>query len=130
VHGSSLRGIPQSPTNCRNSGQDLFGVLSQNFSATATAVSPKRLALATMRRYPHEAQGKANQREAEMQLHCNAAKLSGMRAFAAPARCPHCGDCMVAPLVSEFVVGGEIRHHWECDACGEISTTLIPLATS
>ena len=62
-----------------------------------------------------------------MQLHCNAAKLSGMRAFAAPARCPHCGDYMVAPLVSEFVEGGEIRHHWECDACGEISTTLIPL---
>jgi hypothetical protein len=34
---------------------------------------------------------------------------------------------MVAPTVSEFVEGGEIRHHWECDACGAASTTLIPL---
>ena len=60
-------------------------------------------------------------------LHCNAATLSGTRAFASPARCPNCGDCMVAPLVSEFVEGGEIRHHWECDSCGEPTTTLIPL---
>jgi hypothetical protein len=101
--------------------------MSQNFSGKATAVSPKRLAIATMHRYPQIVRGKANQREAEMQVHCNAAKLSGMRAFAAPARCPHCDDCMVAPLVSEFVEGGEIRHHWECDACGEVSTTLIPI---
>jgi hypothetical protein len=60
-------------------------------------------------------------------LHCNAAKLPASRTFAMPARCPHCGDWMVAPLVSEFVIGGEIRHHWECDGCGEISTTMIPL---
>jgi hypothetical protein len=61
-------------------------------------------------------------------LHCDATKLSAMRTFAAPVRCPHCGDWMVAPLVSEFVVGGEIRHHWECEACGEPSHTTIPLA--
>jgi hypothetical protein len=60
-------------------------------------------------------------------LHCNAANLSAIRTLATPARCPHCGDWMVAPLVSEFVIGGEIRHHWECDGCGEISTTMIPL---
>jgi transcriptional regulator NrdR family protein len=41
-------------------------------------------------------------------------------------RCPHCGGCMVAPVSSEFVEGGEIRHHWECDACGEPSSTRIP----
>jgi hypothetical protein len=35
---------------------------------------------------------------------------------------------MVAPVSSEFVEGGEIRHHWECDACGEFSSTSIPLA--
>lgn len=61
-------------------------------------------------------------------LHCDATKLSAMRTFAAPVRCPHCGDWMVAPLVSEFVVGGEIRHHWECETCGEPSHTTIPLA--
>ena len=52
--------------------------------------------------------------------------LSSIRAFAAPARCPHCDDLMVAPIASEFIEGGEIRHHWECDACGELSSTSIP----
>ncbi|MBZ5705110.1 MAG: hypothetical protein LAN63_07125 [Acidobacteriia bacterium] len=62
-------------------------------------------------------------------LHCNAAKLASARPLGSTARCPHCGDCMVAPVVSEFVEDGEIRHHWECDACGEISTTSIPLCS-
>lgn len=60
-------------------------------------------------------------------LHCNAAKLATARPFSSPARCASCGDRMVAPVASEFVEDGEIRHHWECDACGEISTTSIPL---
>ncbi len=46
-----------------------------------------------------------------MQLQIDTARLSALRAFAAPAHCPHCGDLMVAPFVSEFVEGGEIRHH-------------------
>jgi hypothetical protein len=62
-----------------------------------------------------------------MQVHCDAAKLTSMRAFAAPVRCPLCRDWMVAPLVSEFVEGGEIRHHWACESCGEASTSVIPL---
>jgi len=61
-----------------------------------------------------------------MQVHCDAASVPDARSFAAPARCPRCGDWMVAPIMSELA-GGEIRHHWQCDACGEISTTLIPL---
>lgn len=63
-----------------------------------------------------------------MQIHCHSDTLSSIRAFAAPLRCPHCGDLMIAPFMSEFVVGGEIRHHWECDACGEPSCTSIELA--
>ena len=67
--------------------------------------------------------------EAElMQVHCNPANVSAVRAFATPKSCPHCGDPMVAPFMSAFVEGGEIRHHWECEACGEPSTTTIPLA--
>jgi len=62
-----------------------------------------------------------------MQLHEYRAKLSAIRAFAAPIRCPHCGDVMVAPVSSEFVEGGEIRHHWECEFCGQPSSTSIPL---
>ena len=64
-----------------------------------------------------------------MQIQIDTARLSVISAFAAPAHCPHCGDLMVAPIVSEFVDGGEIRHHWECDACGLHSTTSIPLTT-
>jgi predicted RNA-binding Zn-ribbon protein involved in translation (DUF1610 family) len=60
-------------------------------------------------------------------LHCNAAKLADARPFSAPARCPQCGDLMVAPLVSEFVDEGEIRHHWACEACGQTSVTTIAL---
>jgi transcription elongation factor Elf1 len=64
-----------------------------------------------------------------MQIHVHTARLARLRAFAASARCPHCGDLMVAPISSEFVEGGEIRHHWECDACGQTSSTSIPLTT-
>lgn len=62
-----------------------------------------------------------------MQLCCHQPNISAIRAIASPARCPSCGDWMVAPVSSEFVEGGEIRHHWECDACGEASSTSIPL---
>jgi hypothetical protein len=64
-----------------------------------------------------------------MQLHSQSPKLAGIRSFSAPVRCPHCDDPMVAPVLSEFVEGGEIRHHWECDACGETSRTSIPLTS-
>jgi hypothetical protein len=64
-----------------------------------------------------------------MHLHIDTVRLTSLRAFAAPAYCPHCGDLMVAPFMSEFVEGGEIRHHWECDACGGASSTSFPLVT-
>lgn len=62
-----------------------------------------------------------------MQLHCETATLTASRSVAAPVRCPHCDDRMVAPFMSEFVEGGEIRHYWECEACGESSCTSIQL---
>lgn len=68
-----------------------------------------------------------NAEETGTMLCCDTAKLDAMRAFASLARCPHCGDLMVAPVVSEFVETGEIRHHWECDACGRPSSSSIPL---
>lgn len=55
-------------------------------------------------------------------------QLERVRAFAAQARCPQCDDWMIAPVSSEFVVGGEIRHHWECDGCGELTSTVIEIA--
>jgi len=41
--------------------------------------------------------------------------------------CPYCGDRLLAPEVSEFVDGGEIRHHWSCDSCGGELRTSIEL---
>jgi predicted RNA-binding Zn-ribbon protein involved in translation (DUF1610 family) len=64
-----------------------------------------------------------------MQLQTTLAKLARIRSFASPVRCQHCGDWLVAPVVSEFVEGGEIRHTYECDNCGEATTTAIPLTT-
>jgi hypothetical protein len=54
--------------------------------------------------------------------------FTSTQSFAASARCPHCDDWMIAPVSSEFVVGGEIRHHWHCDCCGESSSTIIDLS--
>jgi predicted RNA-binding Zn-ribbon protein involved in translation (DUF1610 family) len=64
-----------------------------------------------------------------MQLQSYLAKLAQIRSFALPIRCQHCGDWLVAPVASEFVEGGEIRHTYECDNCGEASTTAISLTT-
>ena len=64
-----------------------------------------------------------------MQLHCETQTSSQFRAFASPARCPNCEEWVVAPLLSEFVEGGEIRHHWVCDGCGETACTTISVDT-
>jgi hypothetical protein len=96
--------------------------VSQKLSVPATTVSLNRLAVATMRSYPPARTGKKGSRDMYLH-HCRA---EFFRAFTAPTRCPHCDDPMVAPVSSEFVEGGEIRHHWECDSCGELSSTAIP----
>ena len=62
-----------------------------------------------------------------MQLHCYPATFSMIRVFGAPLRCTQCGDQLIAPVASEFVDSGEIRHYWECDTCGEATSTTIPL---
>jgi hypothetical protein len=83
---------------------------------------------ATIAAYPLTQSGWTQPRRAEtMQLQYESATLSTMRAFASPVRCPLCGDWMVAPITSEFVEGGKIRHLWECDACGESTLTSIEL---
>ena len=63
-----------------------------------------------------------------MQFMIETAGLAAVRAFSAPARCPHCDDWMVAPVSSEFVEGGV-----GCDAADgrlpgvEVSATIIDL---
>jgi predicted RNA-binding Zn-ribbon protein involved in translation (DUF1610 family) len=60
-----------------------------------------------------------------MQLYYEWPKSAGISSFAASMRCPHCGDPLIAPEMSEFVAGGEIRHHWQCDNCGLSSSTTF-----
>jgi hypothetical protein len=64
-----------------------------------------------------------------MPLHIAQVTVSAIRRLAASMRCPHCDDLMVAPVLSEFVDGDEIRHHWQCDACEKTSSTSIPLTS-
>ena len=69
------------------------------------------------------------EQEAEMlQLEHGTRAPANLPAFASPTRCTQCGDWIVAPLMSEFVAGGEIRHHWVCESCGEVSCTAVALA--
>ena len=41
--------------------------------------------------------------------------------------CPYCRENLLAPMLSEFVDSGEIRHHWLCESCGGVSKTSIEL---
>jgi hypothetical protein len=58
--------------------------------------------------------------------------LQGIRRLArvgdfSPPLCPLCNDWMVAPIASEFIEGGEIRHMWECDTCQESKQARMDL---
>jgi uncharacterized protein with PIN domain len=61
-----------------------------------------------------------------MRLTTERSESSGFsREFAPRRHCPHCGDRLIAPEVSEFIEGGMIQHYWVCDGCGEQSHTLL-----
>jgi len=64
-----------------------------------------------------------------MQLHCYPATFAMIRIFGTALRCTDCGNQLIAPVASEFVDGGEIRHYWECDSCGTTSCTSIDIDT-
>ncbi|HEU4661373.1 MAG TPA: hypothetical protein VFS63_11985 [Pseudolabrys sp.] len=65
-----------------------------------------------------------------MQLDQQAGGRSPPPRFALPTRCPHCGDWLVAPVASEFVEGGEIRHHWTCESCSHHSLTSVSVVAT
>jgi uncharacterized protein with PIN domain len=66
-----------------------------------------------------------------MQFRDETSKLPVLSRFSTvrTARCPYCGDRLVAPEVSEFITGGEVRHHWACDCCGQDSSTRVAVLT-
>jgi len=42
--------------------------------------------------------------------------------------CVNCGGALVAPAKSAYLGGGQIRHFWSCDACGQEFQTSIRIA--
>jgi len=43
--------------------------------------------------------------------------------------CPHCLETQIAPLASEYVGEGRVRHFWACDGCGHEFQTSIEFAS-
>jgi hypothetical protein len=40
--------------------------------------------------------------------------------------CPVCGSWTpMRPIASDYLDGGQIRHHWVCDPCGHAWTTAV-----
>ena len=63
-----------------------------------------------------------------MRLHKNSREISALSTCPATlSHCPFCGDLLVAPETTEFVDSSEIRHHWLCEACGQLSETSVEL---
>ena len=43
--------------------------------------------------------------------------------------CPRCGEAPLAPVASEFLAEGRIRHSWTCETCGTSFRTAVKLGT-
>ncbi|MDI3471499.1 MAG: hypothetical protein OJF62_003562 [Pseudolabrys sp.] len=64
-----------------------------------------------------------------MHLQCRNSHATLSTVVTGLARCPRCNDLMVAPDTSEFVDRGEIRHRWNCEACGLVFETAFCAGT-
>ena len=60
-----------------------------------------------------------------MRLHTDKPRTSAPMRYLRMPTCPYCREMLLAPEQSEFVDGGEVRHHWSCDSCGRNSQTSI-----
>jgi uncharacterized protein (DUF983 family) len=65
------------------------------------------------------------EQEATMHTHQTRHDTQSLARVLPRARCPNCGEALLIAQASEFVAGGEIRHHWACDACGEDFSTVV-----
>lgn len=43
--------------------------------------------------------------------------------------CPNCLETQVAPLASEYVGEGRVRHSWSCDGCGHSFQTAVDFSS-
>jgi len=42
--------------------------------------------------------------------------------------CPNCLESLIAPVASEYVGEGRVRHSWACDGCGHEFHTSVRFA--
>ena len=60
-----------------------------------------------------------------MKLQSTLRSPSGRARPFALTSCPHCLETQIAPLASEYVGEGRVRHFWACDGCGHEFQTSI-----
>ena len=61
-----------------------------------------------------------------MRLHQSTTPAGVIGAYLSRGRhCPGCGEHVIAPEMSEFIDGGEIRHHWLCESCARVFCTAV-----
>jgi hypothetical protein len=65
--------------------------------------------------------------EDSMRLQTGTPRSSAFTSFLSLPVCSNCQEKLLAPILSEFIDGGEIRHHWTCDVCGSVTQTSIDL---
>jgi len=104
--------------------------LSQIVCAKIIAGSQAGRGIAIIGVYAGRVVGKDMKWRSLAMLHCHSGHATATRSATAPRRCPQCSDWMVAPIRSEFLESGEIRHRWECESCGESSVTSIAFPAS
>ena len=59
-----------------------------------------------------------------MTLHILPRDFGFSRYFGMPL-CPHCGDMLLAPEISQFAGNGRVRHLWSCESCGHEFHTAV-----
>ena len=60
-----------------------------------------------------------------MKLQSTLRSSSGRMRPLAFTSCPNCLETQIAPLASEYVGEGRVRHAWSCDNCGHKFQTSI-----
>jgi hypothetical protein len=64
-----------------------------------------------------------------MKLQSTLRSPSGRTRPFALTSCPNCLETQIAPLASEYVGEGRVRHFWACDGCGHEFKTSIEFAS-
>jgi transcription elongation factor Elf1 len=65
-----------------------------------------------------------------MSLESQAPLAFEFRRYLSYPSCPRCGNHLALAEASEFLRNGQIRHSWECEACGEQFQTAVTVKSA